>query len=238
MRGRDDCIETSGSGPRSLPVASNSLNSRLVGKLESSAPAKGSPNSGSPLMNNSPISGSPSRSRTTSRTQSKNSLVTNATRDAGRTPQTKRKELTVGGQRDSPGGSPRNTNPRTSTKRTRKSQDHHDNGVDSSKKNSTTTKPRNGRNSVPSLSGGRRGSSTNHPPLTVSITPVAGSGNTASVPLTTGEELAEREKFDQLWKVKTVDMGKVRIPPNLLDDLIRKESIEEFYVIEDKPVAR
>ena len=53
----------------------------------------------------------------------------------------------------------------------------------------------------------------------------------------TGED-EERAKFDQLWDVKTVEQGRVRISPKMLDDLIRKESIDKFYIVEDKPVAR
>lgn len=243
MRGRDDCADPAASssyaaaGSKPLPVAGNPINSRLMGKLEGSSPVRGSPVSGSPLLSNSPLSGSPSRSRTMTRTQSKRSLVTNSTKDAGRTPQTKRKELSLGGgQRDSPGGSPRNTNPRTTTKRTRKSQDH-DVG-DPPKKSSVSSRPRGGRNSTTQAVINRRASTTNQPALTVSITPAAGAGGTTNVPLSTYEDLEERAKFDKLWEVKSVDMGRVRIPPNVLDDLIRKEHIEKFYVIEDKPVAR
>ena len=57
------------------------------------------------------------------------------------------------------------------------------------------------------------------------------------VPLSTDED-EERAKFDRLWDVKTIEDGRVRILPQMLDDLIRKESIEKFYIVDDKPVAR
>ena len=57
------------------------------------------------------------------------------------------------------------------------------------------------------------------------------------VPLSTAED-EERAKFDRLWDVKSVEQGRIRIPPKMLDDLIRKESIDKFYMVEDRPVAR
>ena len=57
------------------------------------------------------------------------------------------------------------------------------------------------------------------------------------VPLSTDED-EERAKFDRLWDVKTIEDGRVRILPQMLDDLIRKENIEKFYIVDDKPVAR
>ena len=49
---------------------------------------------------------------------------------------------------------------------------------------------------------------------------------------------AEKEKFRQLWDVKTIEQGMIRIPTHLLEDLIHKESIEKFFRLEEKPVAR
>ena len=46
------------------------------------------------------------------------------------------------------------------------------------------------------------------------------------------------EKLDLLWKNRTIQEGMVNLPVNTLDDLIRKESIEKFYIVEDTPVAR
>ncbi len=51
-------------------------------------------------------------------------------------------------------------------------------------------------------------------------------------------KVREETKFDGLWDVKTIENGVVRIPTQLLDELISKESIEKFYEVEDKPVAR
>jgi len=50
-------------------------------------------------------------------------------------------------------------------------------------------------------------------------------------------KLREETKFDGLWDVKTIRNGCVRISPQLLDDLITKDSIEKFYEVEDNPVA-
>ena len=77
------------------------------------------------------------------------------------------------------------------------------------------------------------------PQLTVSITPAGGSAASSQpVPLSTQEDEEERAKFDRLWDVKSVDQGRVRISPRMLDQLIRKENIDKFYIVEDKPVAR
>jgi hypothetical protein len=51
-------------------------------------------------------------------------------------------------------------------------------------------------------------------------------------------ELSQSEKLDLLWKDRRIEQGMVKIPTNLLDDLIRKESIENIYIVEDTPVAR
>ena len=50
--------------------------------------------------------------------------------------------------------------------------------------------------------------------------------------------LREETKFDGLWDVKTIENGLVRIPTQCLEELISEESIEKFYEVEDKPVAR
>ena len=50
--------------------------------------------------------------------------------------------------------------------------------------------------------------------------------------------LSQSEKLDLLWKNRTIQEGMVKLPVNTLDDLIRKESIEKFYIVEDTPVAR
>ena len=51
-------------------------------------------------------------------------------------------------------------------------------------------------------------------------------------------KLREETKFDGLWDVKTIENGLIRIPTQCLEELITKESIEKFYEVEDKPVAR
>jgi len=48
----------------------------------------------------------------------------------------------------------------------------------------------------------------------------------------------ERTKFDDLWQYKTIEHGLIRIPTHRLEDLIRAESIEKIYDVDEKPVAR
>ena len=50
--------------------------------------------------------------------------------------------------------------------------------------------------------------------------------------------LSQSEKLDLLWNTRSIEQGMVRMPTNTLEDLIRKESIEKFYIVEDTPVAR
>ena len=140
---------------------------------------------------------------------------------AGRTPQTRRKELALStSERNSPGGSPRNVarnSPSATTKRARKpapSEDH-----------STSNSGRK-RANRPSLSGA--------PPFTT----VGDAVETAqAVPATTVDD-EEQRKFKELWKVKTIEQGMIRVPTGLLQDLIHKDSLETFFDLEEKPVAR
>ena len=45
-----------------------------------------------------------------------------------------------------------------------------------------------------------------------------------------GPELDEtQKKLMELWKVKTIEQGMVRVPTHFLEDLIHKESIEKFF---------
>lgn len=48
----------------------------------------------------------------------------------------------------------------------------------------------------------------------------------------------EKTKFDQLWSVKTIEGGMIRIPAQMLDELIQKQGIEHFYNVDLQPVAR
>ena len=108
------------------------------------------------------------------------------------------------------------------------------------------------------LSGGRRAprltNASRNKDLTVSIVPAGGSAkgcgnvtapikdseNMTSTNTTIPEasEQTQSEKLEALWKHRRIEQGMVKIPTNWLDDLIRKESIENFYIVEDTPVAR
>ena len=48
----------------------------------------------------------------------------------------------------------------------------------------------------------------------------------------------EKTKFDELWDCKTIEHGLIRIPTQRLEDLISKERIEKVYEVDEKPVAR
>ena len=48
----------------------------------------------------------------------------------------------------------------------------------------------------------------------------------------------EVTKFDDLWDVKSVKDGLVRLPTKCLDELITQGGIEKYYKVEDTPVAR
>ena len=115
-----------------------------------------------------------------------------------------------------------------------------------------------GNNDVSSGGGRRAPPRLAHPPRgkdnAVSIAPAGasakGCGNVSVTPsgdpninstnstVTESTELSQSAKLDELWKDRKIEQGMVRIPTNLLDDLIRKESIENFYIVEDTPVAR
>ncbi len=51
-------------------------------------------------------------------------------------------------------------------------------------------------------------------------------------------ESDQQRKFRELWNVKTIEHGMVRIPPQTLEELICKDNIEKFFRLEEKPVAR
>ena len=72
----------------------------------------------------------------------------------------------------------------------------------------------------------------------VSATSANESSNQNNTPIIEPPGLSQSEKLDLLWKNRTIEQGMVKLPVNTLDDLIRKESIEKFYIVEDTPVAR
>ena len=51
-------------------------------------------------------------------------------------------------------------------------------------------------------------------------------------------EVGERKKFGELSDVTNIEMGIVKVPMELLDELIHKEPIEKYYTVDEVPVAR
>jgi hypothetical protein len=51
-------------------------------------------------------------------------------------------------------------------------------------------------------------------------------------------EVGERKKFGELSDVTNIELGMVKVPMELLDELIHKEPIEKYYTVDEVPVAR
>ena len=51
-------------------------------------------------------------------------------------------------------------------------------------------------------------------------------------------EVGERQKFGELSDVTNIEMGIVRVPRELLEELIHLEPIEKYYTVDPVPVAR
>merc|ERR1719464_2172563 len=166
-----------------------------------------------------------------------------STGTAGRTPVTRRKELSVQPQ-ISPMGSPKNHSQNTIS-----NTNNHISEKTVSKKNSTSSSRKN------SLNGNGNGPSSGQTTGSARST----SGNSANRRHNRGrglsttkeiikENLVKREekwvdsgrevtKFDGLWDVKSVKDGLVRLPIKCLDELITQGGIEKYYSVEDTPVA-
>jgi hypothetical protein len=53
------------------------------------------------------------------------------------------------------------------------------------------------------------------------------------------EETDPRQKrFELLWSCGRVEHGMVRVPPQMLAELISGDDIDKYFVLEEKPVAR
>ena len=170
-----------------------------------------------------------------------------STGTAGRTPVTRRKELSVQPQ-ISPMGSPKNHSQNTIS-----NTNNHISEKTVSKKNSTTSSSRKN-----SLNGNGNGPSSGS--QTTGSARSGTSGSSANRRHNRGrglsttkeiikENLMKREekwvdsgrevtKFDGLWDVKSVKDGLVRLPIKCLDELITQGGIEKYYSVEDTPVAR
>jgi len=171
----------------------------------------------------------------------------NSSPGPGRTPQTKRRELSLTSavtEKNSPTGSPRSVKPNNSIVTTRKSCHNktsksdsnreviqsHTNYEESSRKSSASSQDSGiGRETKLSvridkpnkgIKGGRQ------PPIIRTVSPDL-------VDL----EVSNRKKFSELCDVKNIELGIVKVPPELLEDLIQKEKIDKFYTVDQVPVA-
>jgi len=49
--------------------------------------------------------------------------------------------------------------------------------------------------------------------------------------------VSNRKRFEELCDIKNIELGMVKVPPDILEDLINKENIEKFYDVNEIPVA-
>ena len=176
---------------------------------------------------------------------------------AGRTPQTKRRELSLStAEKNSPSGSPRNVT-RTSSS----------GNVVNRTKTATTSKTSKGDNSSQRNGGGEVNTDQESSRKSSNSSQDSGIGRESK--LTRGErtrsggnltkslrsqpppplirtnsperpdiEVSDRKRFEELCDIKNIELGMVKVPPDILEDLINKENIEKFYDVDEVPVAR
>ena len=156
---------------------------------------------------------------------------------AGRTPQTKRRELSLTAvEKNSPTGSPRNVNVRKSGTIVKSKSDNREvntNNEESSRKSSNSSQDSGiGRESK--LSRGDRTRSGQNLTKSIKNTPII----RTSSPDRVDQEVSNRKRFEELCDIKNIELGMVKVPPDILEDLINKDNIEKFYEIDEIPVAR
>ena len=168
---------------------------------------------------------------------------------AGRTPQTKRRELSLTtAEKNSPSGSPRNVTrtsssgnvvrTKTATSKTKgdKSEVSSSNNEESSRKSSNSSQDSGiGRESK--LTRGERTRSGQNLTKSLRSQPPPPLIRTNS-PERTVIEVSDRKRFEELCDIKNIELGMVKVPPDILEDLINKENIEKFYDVDEVPVAR
>lgn len=177
----------------------------------------------------------------------------------GRTPTTKRRELSLTSsivEKNSPSGSPRSGKTvNTVTGNTRKSGQVKSSTTKSENRevnqssNSSSYGPHYEESSRKSSASSQDSGIGREPKLSVRTDRTIkggskGGGRGAAPPPPTIRtpdmvdlEVSNRQKFSELCDVKNVEMGIVKVPPELLEDLIHKENIEKFYDVEQVPVA-
>ena len=175
------------------------------------------------------------------------------TSGAGRTPQTKRRELSLStAEKNSPSGSPRNVTRTSSsgnvvrksapTSKTKGDQQKNggsevsSNNEESSRKSSNSSQDSGIGRESKMIRGERTRSGHN---LTKSLRsqPPPPLIRTNSPPRT-DIEVSDRKRFEELCDIKNIELGMVKVPPDILEDLINKENIEKFYDVDEVPVAR
>ena len=231
-------IEPEPASPRRQPKQElgNGIKSRVSNRTNSGK------RSGNQAASSSP---GPSKAGSTT-TPSASGTPRTGSSGAGRTPQTKRRELTLNhGEKNSPSGSPRprevNGKPHlaastsapgssTASPHTRKPTQTRPKTEpeDSSRKSSNSSQDSGiGRETKSSRQDRIKARTTKNNPIIRTISP-----DTVEV------EVPFRKKFEELCDVKNVELGIVKVPPELLEDLIHKGDIENYYDIEAVPVAR
>ena len=169
----------------------------------------------------------------------------------GRTPQTKRRELslTVASDKNSPTGSPRSRGEegRGSIRRAggeaprRKKAEEKE--TEGSRKSSNSSQDsgvgREGgkvaRREHPRRHLGNRGAS---PEVKEERGEKEARGERGEKEEREEREVGERRKFGELSDVTNIEMGIVKVPRELLEEVIHLEPIERYYTVEQVPVAR
>ena len=162
----------------------------------------------------------------------------------GRTPQTRRKEFTLAAaEKNSPVPSPRNVTKTLSSGNIRKTGtvksksdrevNQNANYEESSRKSSNSSQD-SGIGRETKLSRADRSRSGHSQTKSAKPTPIIRTISPEFVDV----EVSNRKKFEELCDLKNIELGIVKVPPDLLEDLIHKENIEKYYEVEEVPVAR
>ena len=156
----------------------------------------------------------------------------------GRTPQTKRRELSLSvavTEKNSPGGSPRcraeegsRGGRRGGGEVPRRKNQEREPG-EGSRKSSNSSQDSGVSTGVRESGRPRNNNRRNPNPPTI---------RTASPEWVGESEVGERKKFGELSDVTNIELGIVKVPRELLDELIHKEPIEKYYTVDEVPVAR
>jgi len=155
----------------------------------------------------------------------------------GRTPQTKRRELSLTqAEKNSPTGSPRTRDaakpaaPRKQAPSRQKPDEA--NPAESCRKSSNSSQDSGiGRDIRPA--GGRQDRTRPAVAKAKNNNPIIRTTSPETVEI----EVSNRKKFEELCDVANVELGIVKVPAELLDDLIHQGAIENYYDVEAVPVA-